>query len=469
MIRLLVLLFNMIGVFFITNIFDGGVSLKVSVPNEVVAGTDLRVQVTLTKGNLSGFSRFQQDLPAGLSASSENSAFGDFSFNEKKIRLMWLRLPAQNEVTFTYTIKIDQRLKGNFTLGGKFSYIENNQRKFIDVEPVSVNISPSPSIDPSLVVDIKDFEKQVIPDLSNKSYNGIICIRQKPFKVKETGDIIVNLLVGKPANEKYAKIEERIPSGYKASLIEGKDAIFSSNDSLVKFLWVTPPAENYYLVSYKLSPINNSSIDSLDISGTYSYIEAERTFNLDVVEQNINLIGLKKEEVNNLVVNVNKQKKLQILANNNSSKNNTSSDKTNPKSNTNTPIVKKKSGEEQFNKNIAVNNSKLRIPEELHTTDLLKPDTGIYYRIQVAAGHQSIDVKRYFKKYKLEEKVLAEDHNGWKKYSVGSYRIYKEARDYRTHIWNTTSINDAFVSAYNNGSRITVQEALMVGNQKWYK
>ena len=59
--------------------------------------------------------------------------------------------------------KIDDRLKGTFNIDSKFSYIDQNERKSVSIISDPIVILPSPTIDPELIVDIEDFEDNVIP------------------------------------------------------------------------------------------------------------------------------------------------------------------------------------------------------------------------------------------------------------------------------------------------------------------
>ena len=53
-------------------------------------------------------------------------------------------------------------------------------------------------------------------------------------------------------------------------------------------------------------------------------------------------------------------------------------------------------------------------------------------------------------------------------YMVGNFNEYKEARSHRENI-KQKGCSSAFVVAYNGAKRITVQEALMITSQKWFK
>ena len=70
--------------------------------------------------------------------------------------------------------------------------------------------------------------------------------------------------------------------------------------------------------------------------------------------------------------------------------------------------------------------------------------------------------------YGIQDNVKVETHEGWNKYTVGKYNQYKEARDYR-EVMRGKGVSGAFVTAYNQGTRVTVQEALMTSGQQWYK
>ncbi|MBN2813861.1 MAG: hypothetical protein JXQ80_07270 [Bacteroidales bacterium] len=464
MVKLVITILNLL-VILVWQIFPGGVSVRLDVPAEVQAGSEFEVKVTLNKGDLEGFSRFQQSIPAGLTASAVTSSNADFTFSEKRVRLIWLRIPENDEVTVTYRVKVDERLKGTFSLSGKFSYIENNERKSVDISPVAINISPSSTIDPSLIVDINDFEKMTIPGLLPTEDISVACIRQKPY-AGEQGDYVVNVLVSKNLTRRFAKIEEEVPEGYTAVALDPKDAIFTFKEQKVKFLWMNLPAEPHFTVSYRLIPKNQASLPAPVIDGAFSYLVEEKTVSVDIMERDINLSDLGGVDVDALVAQaLSEPEPERVVAQ-------VPVDET--------PV--EKPVENVVDETASLPTEKTEQPAvsrpvkqpastsaQANASALLEPEDGIYYRIQLAAGHKPINITRYFRKMNLEKEVRQEAHEGWMKYSIGSFGVYKEARDYRVHIWNTTPVKDAFITAYNNGMRITVQEALMVTEQKWYQ
>lgn len=473
MIRICLGMLQLLGVVLLNFILGGDVSSKIELPSEINAGKEIKVQVTINKGDLQGFSRFQVELPAGLSATNVASANADFSFKDQKVRFIWLRLPDEPTITIAFNIHCLEQLKGTFEVQGKFSYIEENERKNIEVQPQSVAIVPSPIIDPGLLVDIHDFGRMALPQLGPQG-GQVACIRQKPVWSEANKEYQVTLLVNKESLQKFAKIEENVPAGYTAVSTDKKEGIFTFKDGKIKFLWMNMTTDPYFTVSYKLIPQKNTKLaQSPALSGVFSYIENDKPKSINIVEREVSLANLTPDMVKNIL------SEPVYLASNNitNSQTITPVDKVStlpqdkviaPKTETNTITTDTKTSTELARNTVKV--PKTTVPaSNQDESDLLDTQNGIYYRVQLAAGHKPVNIKSYFRKYKLENRVLKENHDGWIKYSVGSFDVYKDAHDYRVHIWNTTPIADAFVAAYNSGKRITVQEALMVANHKWYK
>lgn len=461
MIRYIILLFNMVGVLFINFLLSEDVTLSMDVPTEVKAGAEFDVELTFKKGSIESFARFQQDLPNGLTAQTVDPAKGDFAFENQKVKLIWLRLPSEKEFKISYRVKVDERLKGKFDLKGIFSYIEDNQRKSVNVGSPSITISPSTRIDPNLIVDIQEFQQMIPaqPPISLIAKN-VRCIRQTPNPIGSGNEYIVNILVNKGSTEKFAKIEEDIPQGYTAEAIQTKDAIFTFKDQKVKFLWMNLPAEQRFVVSYKLTPKNKQDASKLTLKGTFSFIIKDATQVIEIDQREVDLSNLDPKNIEGIIASVPEPKFTTTGAKNIEGQPSSSSTTAGVDGGKEIPVKYQKIEDKP--------KTASKKPIDLKPY-LLEPEKGVYYRVQIAAGHKPVDIKRYFKKYKISEEIRTEEHEGWFKYSVGSFNAYKEARDYRVNLWSATTIDDAFVSAYNNGKRITVQEALMISNQKWYR
>ncbi|MFP4556023.1 MAG: SPOR domain-containing protein [Bacteroidales bacterium] len=458
MVKYFILLLNTLGILLANILSSSDVSLKMDVPKEVNAGLEFDIEVTLQKRGIESFARFQQELPRGLTAQPVDNPNASFAFEDQKVKFIWLRLPAEEEFKISYRVKVDERLKGDFSIDGLFSYIDGNERKSVEIASKDISILPSTNIDPNSIVDISEFQRTIpVQQPVSLEASNVRCVRQAPTFTGETNDMFVNILVNRGSADKFAKIEEEIPEGYTAEAIETQDGIFTFKDQKAKFLWMNLPPDSRFIVNYKLSPEDGTGTTDLAINGTFSYILNDATHVIDIIQRDVDLTKPDAEHLEGIIESLPAQK---------SSPSQVSEG---------VPVSTTYTGEDG-GREIPVKHQEIkdkpktsRTTPQLDISYQLEPEEGVYYRVQLAAGHRPIDVKRYFSRLSITEDVRTEKHEGWYKYSIGSFYDYKDARDRRNEIWSTTPIDDAFVAAYNDGVRITVQEALMILNQQWYR
>lgn len=417
MIKYFILLINFIG-FLLVDLFMGGITATINAPDEAAPGSSFTVEITFNISDLKSIGRFKQDLPIGYTATPVNTLNGTFIFKDQIIKIVWNpTLPPDSIFTISYDILVDQTAEGPLVLGGSFTYVDNKELKTLNLLNKTIIIRSKGAIVNNDQNNQQNINNTVIQNLPT---DQIFCYRQI---VRDLDGITVHILVNTAglSKDKFGKVQEKILSGYTATNIESKDAIFSFKDNNIKFLWMTLPSESMFQISYKLTATTPTS-EIPDISGTFSYVENEGT-KIRTIEN--------REFLDN-----------NMLANN--------------------QVTKDQAAKDQAAKDQA---AKDQIANNKH---IVSPETGVKYKVQIGAYKRYLNVS-YFKKLQVTESVSIELNNGLNKYLIGLHSEYKDARDHRVKIWNETPIRDAFVSAYNNGNRITVQEALMIANQKWYQ
>lgn len=504
MLRNIVLFLNLFILLIYQALVSNTVSINQKSPDTVKAGDEFTVEITISKGTISGFAKLQQELPPGFTANSGDAKGGSFSFSEQKVKFIWMSLPAEAEFKISYKVKVADNVSGDFSFNGIFSYLENNDKKNAEMPIKQIKVTPSSSAPianntaqtnnsddeedeeddditsttsssssistsntnsnsapvahnnnpASSDEDEEEYENEddipVNQTTTNNTQNvklasgSVQCSRTiNTANLASNREIIVNITINKGAVTGFAKLQETLPVGFTATNIEASQGVFSFVDQKAKFLWMSLPAESTIKVSYKIT-VAPGITGVYYLNGEFSYVENDETKKSIIERQEINLDASPALAQNNNQADMNSSNNIQAAINNNASNN--------QKTSTN-------AGRKAATK---VNNGGGN-----NITNIPAPQTGINFRVQIAAGHAPVSTS-YFKTTKgIEDYVNVEDHEGWKKYTIGGYAQYKEARDKREYVKTNNRVNGPFVTAYNNGVRITVQEALMISNQRW--
>ena len=105
-------------IIFIQMLYDYNVTAIQSIPESADPGTEFLVEIVIDKGDIEGFGKIQQELPAGFTASPNSIPGASFTFSDQKVKIIWMSLPKKSEFKVSYNILTDENVSGIKSIGG---------------------------------------------------------------------------------------------------------------------------------------------------------------------------------------------------------------------------------------------------------------------------------------------------------------------------------------------------------------
>lgn len=319
------------------------VSVDVKMPATAAPESTFKVTLTVNKGDVSGFAKLEQVLPAGLEATAVDVANSTFSFKDRKAKFLWMSLPAEPSFTVSYDVKVAAGTSGNQIFEGTFAYIYNNETQKYSVPKQIINVGAT----------------QVV---SNEIKTNVV-------ETSHTG----------PEIEK-AKAAEAAAAQKTAD--EAAKAAKAADDAAAK----------------KAADEAKAAADAQKAADEKANKELAASLKKKVEEEKKAAEAVKKQS-----------------------------------SSQSSAVIKEG-----------------------------KPVDGLVFRAQVAAGKKKVSPSVFNTEFNLSDEIFYEEHEGWHKYTVGNFSSYRAAKTFANQIRDNNSVTGSFVVSYNNGNRISVQEAISI-------
>ena len=525
---------------------------EINTPKIIEKGSEGIVEIKFTKGTVKGFAKLTDNFPQGVIAEAVDMGDATFTFSNGVLKIIWLNFPTDNQFSVKYKVKVDQSAANDFDIGGKFSYLENNEKRSYSIFKKSIATG---------VEALASKTKTELKEEEIAAYVEVI----RTVETLGNDKYQVTLDITKQGIEGFCKIQEFTSFGGIMSEVELKGAIFSFIKNKGKFVWMSLPTDENFTVSYSLDLGSAKNKDVSVLKGDFSFLEGNVTKKVDIIKrvletladnssssqnENVEEKNTKEDETiistenepsipletsvtsptipvvedDSKITVINEEEELDTsqesmitsdeeienkemitaetlaAANRNEPKKGNTEETLDITSDSikeeviieddileETPVLEnielKKVATTEENeidtdfeavKEEEVATIKEEKPKEKKTGPVLENNfgvrTGVNYRVQIAAGKNVVDKAYFEKRHNWTSDFVIENHKGWVKYTTGSYQIYRIARDNRATVnGGEHKFNGPFVTAYNEGIRITVQEALMISKQKWFK
>lgn len=403
------------------------------------SGTSV-VKVKIDKSDLSGFAKLEINIPRGYIVRAMETKGASFTFSEQKIRFVWMNLPQVDQFQITYQL-VKNGSEGDLNeISGIFSYIDKSKRKDI---PVSSNLEEG-SAQNEMLVTQDEMVAYAYKTTLNANNDMPTCER---FISKVGDDFVVELLVKLNGLKGFLKLQEWASDGCTISKMQNGGATVTVDGGNIKYVWFEVPGADVIAIKYKLT-CKTLPEAGLTIDGKLSFV-------VDNQPREIPIIAGTRVAPKTTELAVEKTEKAEP------------NDGLQVKNEAVTEVVKEN--------NPVV--TKVAVPKESGKENVVKKKEsilnansgkGVIYRVQILANHRSVGKSEWKNKFGFDGTCQVENHEGWMKWTHGQFNVYSEARDKRVSLTSQCpNLPGPFVTAYQDGNRITVQEALMITQQKW--
>ncbi len=427
---------------------DEGPSINGIFPRELKPGVEAQVEITIKKSTLQEFGSLCLELPEGVSIIKHDDQGATYIFGDRKASWEWNNLPEGEIITIKFTLLADASLKGTKAISGYFLYMENNEKKSVNMDTAEFEV-----LAPTNELAVSDSSKKsASPDITFiRSYE------------RSATQLTVNLVIKKGYTKGFGRYSDEVPDNVMVKALLTDGGSFSVADKRLKFVWVNVPDKPELIISYVMIC---SATPTVKLDGEYAYLDRNQTHKYKLPAEIITLRPTGVAQATSEIAT-------------NSASNTTPSvtpvtvqpvtESTVKAVPTNTVAVIQKEIEPIKTESIAPKQTEME-PPKIQPEPTKASGGEAYFCVQLGAfTNPEVSVEMLKKRFNLSMEVRSEMHNGLNKFITGQYSEYKKARDKREAIKNGNGVNGAFVAAYNAGKRITVQEALMINNQKWFR
>ena len=454
MIRALIIVVNLVIVM-VVKLFVADPFAEIKAPASVKPGESFLVEVKILTNEENDFMRFSMEFPQGWLVEKVETAGSTFKYEKQTVKFLWSRVGEVEELNISYRVTPPLTASGEFVMNCKLAHTVDNLPANIQLPPMTITVIPATAT-----------VTKVVADSTAKPPVAISIERFVP--TSEVGEeFVVSLVINKDDLTSFGKVEDTLPAGFTAKVIKADGADFKFENGVVKFSWFVMPAKHVLNVQYRVT-VDAGTYGDQSIGGHFSYVENETGKLIPITPSVVKLkpapLVTKEEPVVTKEEPVVKKEEPVVT------KEEPVVKKEEPVVTKEEPVVKKEEPVVTKEEPVVTKEEPVVKKEEPVVTKeepIAKSGAqGVSYSVQIGAFKRMLPVSYFTEKFKLTSTVNAEQNNGLNKYTTGIFSSYQEAHDNRNQV-RTTGISDAFVIAYNNGKRITVQEALMITSQKW--